>query len=79
MSEIDSGGPAFPHWDGPEGKCVSGISKREWFAGMALNAVYTDYMVYSAEHGMVENWRDGVAGDAYKMADVMIRVGKGEK
>ena len=39
MSDIDNGGPAFPHWDGPNGKCFGGLTKREWFAGMALQGL----------------------------------------
>ena len=54
-------------------------AERERCAGMALGAVYTSYMEYSEKHGMDENWRDGIAGDAFKMADSMIRAGKGEK
>lgn len=95
MSEIDSGGNAFPAQvgfysvplDHINCDCVKrigerilpGMTKREWYAGMALGAVYTSYMEYSEKHGMDENWRDGIAGDAFKMADSMIRAGKGEK
>ena len=54
-------------------------AEREWYAGMVLNAVYASYMEYSEKHGMDENWRDGIARDAFKMADAMLRAGKGEK
>lgn len=38
MSEIDDGGTAFPVEGGPNSQLISqyGLSKREWFAGMAL-------------------------------------------
>ena len=76
MSDIESGGPAFPgSYAGQHGEIrwSGGMTKREWFAGMALNAVYQRYLKYSDQHGRVENWRDGVAGDALDMADAMLR------
>ena len=80
MSKIYGGGYAFPGSYSEQGETNwdDGLTKREWFAGMALGAVYTSYMEYSEKHGMDENWRDGIAGDAFKMADSMIRAGKGE-
>lgn len=70
MSEID-GGPAFPHWDGPGGKCISGLTKREYFAAVALQAI-------RSRSQMCDYDSDEIAKFAYKDADAMIRAGKGE-
>lgn len=70
MSEINDGGPAFPYWDGPNGKCHSGITKREWFAGMALQGL-------ARVGGDV--FTDEIAKWSYAYADAMIKAGEGEK
>lgn len=71
MSEIDSGGPAFPMPHEQMQTGVWGLTKREWFAGMALMGVISRGMDYSTD-GLVESER------AYIYADAMIRAGKGE-
>jgi len=45
MSEINDGGPAFP------GVTGSGISKREWFAGMALQGLLDNLTIRFLRHG----------------------------
>lgn len=65
MSEIDEAGPAFPRQD------WTGMSLREWYAGMALQGI----MASGDAHG---NEVGAIAQEAYKLADAMIRAGKGE-
>ena len=80
MSDIDDGGPAFPHWDGPGGKCISGVTKREYFAAMALQGMLDNDADVDPEFiGVLGKWGDVVAKRAYHYADAMIRAGKGEK
>lgn len=85
MSDIDSGGPAFPVSPkkveaGLVYMACDGLSKREWYAGMALQGML------AANH--MEQWRGkmtwpqqlhAISIDAYSLADAMIRAGKGEK
>jgi len=74
MSEIDSGGNAFPHceWVGDVHTHRVGMSLREWYAGVALQGYrsWCGTNVYSPES--IAEW-------AYKDADAMLRAGKGEK
>ena len=68
MSEIDSGGPAFPTSE--DAAHFPGLTKREWFAGMALQGLLSGDPSMSLEESTI--W-------AYQHADAMIRAGKGEK
>lgn len=61
MSERD-GGPAFPV---PYGARHSGMSLRDWFAGLALQGLL-------AEAGTYANF-DEPAKDAYEAADAMLK------
>lgn len=70
MSEIDSGGPAFPMSYEQKQTGVWGLTKREWFAGMALQSL--------VKFGG-DVFQDEIAKWAYVYADAMIRAGKGEK
>ncbi len=54
------------------------MSLRDYFAAKALGLCYADYLNYAAEHGIQEGWRDGVAKDAYLMADAMLKAREGE-
>jgi hypothetical protein len=81
MSEIKltyTGGPAFPV---PTSAVpFLGLSKREWFAGMALQGLIgSDADVDPEFVGSLGKWGDVVAKRAYHYADAMIRAGKGEK
>ena len=74
MSEIDSGGAAFPT-DGESQVAThlwhfSGLTKREWFAGMALQGALSR----GVEGVEVER----IASDSFLMADAMVQAGKGE-
>ena len=74
MSEINSGGNAFPYcvWVGDRHNGHNtGMTLREWFAGMALQG-----MIASGDAN--DNQIGVIAQEAYKLADAMIRAGKGE-
>lgn len=84
MSEINNGGPAFPvstsnenegHQDGPNTWQFPGMTLRDYFAAKAMPAVYRDLWddIRAGRNGCVpEDWKIGVALDAYAMADAMI-------
>lgn len=78
MSEIDSGGAAFPT-DGESQVAThlwhfSGLTKREWFAGMALQVITKNISLEDFVSLQPQELADG----AFKIADSMIRAGKGE-
>ncbi|HHS9706529.1 TPA: hypothetical protein ACTW9I_000719 [Raoultella planticola] len=58
-------------------KALSGMTLRDYFASKALGLCYADYLNYAAENGVQEGWRDGVAKDAYLMADAMLKAREG--
>ena len=70
------GGPAFPNPalanESFQPYCdMSGMTKREWFAGQALPAVYESCVeTRSSKEG--ETWCQMVARESYEMADAMI-------
>lgn len=73
MSEIKDGGAAFPYcvWVGDHHNGHNtGMSLRDWFAGMALQGLLSGDPSMSLEESTI--W-------AYQHADAMIRAGKGEK
>ena len=73
MSEIDSGGAAFPT-DGESQVAThlwhfSGLTKREWFAGMALQGLLANPSTILKQADIPEL--------SFEYADSMIRAGKG--
>ena len=70
MKELNDGGPAFPttETDAPHLNARPGMSLRDWFAGHAMQS-----MLHS-EIGK-SGWATvhGVASDAYKVADAMLK------
>ena len=59
MSEIDSGGPAFPVSPkkveaGLVYMACDGLSKREWFAGMALQGLLANAEITGGDSRPVE-------------------------
>jgi hypothetical protein len=78
---MDKGEPAFPceEWRNtssdplakPKHIIHTGISKRDWFAGMAL-------MGRMARNSHYATWEDA-AKDAYEAADAMLAEGKAPK
>lgn len=69
----ETGGPAFPmpasEWNGAD----SGMTLRDYFAKEALGLCYAQYLNYAEAEGFQEDWRTGVAIDAYMMADAMLK------
>ena len=66
MKTIEDGGPIAPTMRGNAGSIipVGGLTIRDWFAGMALQGVYTA--------GVGDLTEAEIAADAYRMADSMI-------
>lgn len=66
MAERDNGGAAFPYWQEYNGdvESSSGMSLRDWFAGMALQGRLT------LKDGRT---RDEIVEDAYDDADAMLK------
>lgn len=78
MSEINSGGNAFPYcvWVGDRHNGHNtGMTLREWFAGMALQVMTKNISLDDFERLKPEELAKG----AFVIADAMIRAGKGEK
>jgi hypothetical protein len=62
----DTGGPAFPT---PAHNLQNdGMTLRDYFAAKAMQIV-----LYQCDCFPDTDWRDGVAMDAYKMADAMLK------
>ena len=75
MSEIDSGGKAYPS-NGTMGKVThEGMTLRQWFAGMALQVMTKNISLDDFERLKPEELAKG----AFVIADAMIRAEKGEK
>ena len=71
----NDGGSAFPAPDdyGADGSAIygpvnlTGMSLRDWFAGMAMKGLITDDG-YASPH-----WPSNLVEDAYKTADAMLK------
>lgn len=50
----------------------AGMTLRDYFAKEALGLCYAQYLNYAEVEGFQEDWRTGVAIDAYMMADAML-------
>lgn len=70
MSEIDSGGMAFPV--SQDTAHFPGMTLRQWYAGMALQGILSRDSIQFHKSTTIAVW-------AYDYADAMIRAGKGEK
>ncbi|MGV3978045.1 hypothetical protein, partial [Citrobacter freundii] len=46
---------------------------RDYFAAKALGLCFAQYLNHAEAEGFQDGWRDGVAADAYQMADAMLR------
>lgn len=76
----ETGGPAFPVPLNPgesyQGHAPQdGMTLRDYFAAKAMPAVYRDFWddVRAGRNGCVpEDWKMGIAIDAYAMADAML-------
>lgn len=82
MAIKNDGGTAFPfreEWEGVDGKLCQdhfGMSLRDWFAGLAMQATLSNYkrvvalMEHCVEHGFV--FEEELARQSYLFADAMI-------
>ena len=73
MTDKKTGGPAFPH--SRLGSDHDGMQLRDYLAAKAMPAVYRDFWddVRAGRNGCVpEDWKIGIAIDAYAMADAML-------
>ena len=74
MNSINKhGGPAFPNENYQLDSEIGGMTMRDYFATKAFPAVYLAACKEMDETGYPEDWRYGVAQDAYMCADAMLR------
>ena len=83
MSNINTGGPAFPcpmseqtHLNQDCAPFQGGMTLRDYFATKALSAIYATAMKEASEGSglfQYDDWRIGLALDAYAMADAMLK------
>lgn len=69
MSEIDNGGPAFPTQETWGAGSARGLTKREWFAGMALAGYFA---APNTPHQNATNCAEYI----FEMADAMLAESK---
>ncbi|MEH2922388.1 hypothetical protein ACFFL1_05995 [Samsonia erythrinae] len=78
-----TGGPAFPysgvHKGDNENYIIDnhGMTLRDYFAREALGLCFAQYLNHAEVEGFSEGWREGVASDAYLMADAMLKAREG--
>lgn len=58
---------------------IEDMTLRDYFAAKAMPAVYSEYCSSAEKVGFDEGWRNGVAMDAYAMADAMLAARGQEK
>ena len=73
----NNGGPAFLVLnDGCQSPRAEGMSLRDYFAAKVLPSVYADAMKEASEGSglfSIPDWRVGLAMDAYRYADAMLK------
>lgn len=84
----DDGGSAFPEIETGTQWCgerqgyfdhtysYGGMTLRDYLAAKALPACYAQVCDHCEQQGWPEDWRAGVASDAYRMADEMLKARK---
>ena len=70
----DTGGPAFPNegfngWGEP----FEGMTLRDYFASKAMQSLMQNFLAKDWDLKDPMGWMDGLAGDAYSMADAMLK------
>lgn len=50
-----------------------GISKRDYFAARAVQSLMTHFLANDLDEVDTMGWMDGLAMDAYSMADAMLK------
>ena len=68
--KITSGGPAFPS---ENHALYYGMSLRDYFAAKAIPALIANFLNNDLDLVDPEGWMDGLAMDAYSMADAMLK------
>jgi len=82
MITEDNGGSAFPSQAGYDfkGERVTttneGMTLRDYFAAKSLPACFADTCQECVNSGFPEDWKMGVALEAYAMADAMLEARK---
>jgi hypothetical protein len=71
MSEIKTGGPAFPIGSG-DMRDPTGMTLRDYFAAKAMQSTLADDAYIERTHTPAE-WLETVAKASYEMADAMIK------
>lgn len=77
MSTQDQSSPAFPHNekhdDGTHWHTHNGMALRDYFAAAAMPAVFTSFCsCLDRGASCPDDWRAGLAKDAYMLADAML-------
>jgi hypothetical protein len=67
----NEGGPAFP---GNIGIYDPGMSLRDWFAGQSIAGLL--FMVSAGKHDLMHHGHKGLAEEAYRVADAMLKARK---
>jgi len=70
MSEINTGGPAFPHIDSGWGRFEEGMTLRDYFAAKALQGLL------STDLNCAPEYVQAIADSAYVLADAMLKARK---
>jgi hypothetical protein len=77
MSNTNTGGAAFPFLTYNTGDNLwyqqEGMTLRDYFAAKALPAIYKDTCECARVEGWPLDWRGEVAGEAYDLADAMLK------
>lgn len=71
MSQKNTGGPAFPFAFSEEDRVSDGMTLRDHFAGLAMQA-WVNGMINTAADANIDSPRT-VADFAYQMADAMLK------
>ena len=68
-NQPNDGGPAFPTHGNPDTFTSSGMSLRDWFAGMAMQGILASSDNQNGGYVTLE----AMASDAWKTADAMLK------
>lgn len=82
VEDIKTGGPAFPgeYHTGSMRNLNQGMTLRDYFAAKAMPAVYRafwDDVLAGRNDCVPEDWKMGIALEAYGMADAMLAAREG--
>jgi hypothetical protein len=69
----DNNEPAFPIRGSAAEHQFCGLSMRDYFAAKVMPTCYVEACREFEAQGCPEGWRDGVALEAYWMADAMLK------